>query len=171
LRIYLLRHGIASLRDPRRFPDDSLRPLTTEGRRKLALAAKGMQTAGLEIDGVLTSPLLRARQTARIVAAAIKPPLPVRSLNELSPGTGVRQVIEALAKRQDSGGLLLVGHEPGLSNLASWMLQAAGGRFPLGFKKGGLCRIDCPSPPKPGEGRLVFHLPPRILRRLGRRRS
>ena len=64
--------------------------------------------------------------------------------------------------------MLLVGHEPDLSRLAAALLLDDHGDLTMEFKKGGLCRIDFPGAPRAGAGRLVLHLSPRILRRLGR---
>jgi phosphohistidine phosphatase len=169
LRIYLLRHGRATPRNSQALSDDTLRPLTREGKKKLILAVKGMKAAGLKVDRVLTSPLLRARQTARIVAASLTPPPALRPMRELSPDVGARELLERLSDSGDCDALLLVGHEPGLSKLAGRMLQGSGSDSPLELKKGGLCRIDFAGLPKAGAGRLIFHLPPRLLRRLGRR--
>jgi phosphohistidine phosphatase len=169
MRIYLLRHAIAEPRDPRRFPVDSDRPLTSEGTKKMALAARGLRAADARFDVILTSPLTRARQTARIVVPAFRPRPPLRILKPLSPGGGAGGVFAALTSLPADASILLVGHEPDLSHLAGAMLLEPRGDLPIEFKKGGLCRIDFEGVARPGQGRLAFHLTPKILRRLTNR--
>src|SRR5437867_617838 len=169
MRIYLLRHAIAEARDPRRYPADSDRPLTREGKRKMALAARGMSAADARFDVILTSPLTRARQTARIVLPAFRPHPSLHVLKPLSPGGGAGGVFAALTSLPVDASILLVGHEPDLSHLAGAMLLEQRSDLPMDFKKGGLCRIDFEGVARPGQGRLVFHLTPKVLRRLAAR--
>ncbi len=167
MRIYLLRHAIAGPRDPQRYPVDSDRPLTREGRRKMARAARGMRRLELRFDLILTSPLVRTRQTARVVATSFRPRPPRRALRPLSPGGGAGGVLTALASIPADSSVLLVGHEPDLSRLAGAMIVEPRSDLSLEFKKGGLCRIDFEGAPRPGAGRLIFHFTPRVLRMLG----
>jgi len=170
MRVYLLRHAIAGERDPRKYPADSDRPLTREGRGKMARAARGMRALGLRFDLVLTSPLVRARQTARIVATSMSPRPPRRALRPLSPGSGSGGVFTALSTLPADSSVVLVGHEPDLSRLAGAMIVEPRSDLSLDFKKGGLCRIDFEGAPRPAAGRLILHLTPRILRMLAGRR-
>ena len=166
MQVYLLRHAIAQPRDPEHYPVDADRPLTGSGRRRMARAARGLRALCARLDLVLTSPLVRARQTARIVVALFRPRPPLRALRPLSPGGGAGGVFAALSQVPADASVLLVGHEPDLGRLAAAMLLDPRTDLPIEFKKGGLCRIDFEGVPRPGAGRLVFHLPPRILRRL-----
>jgi phosphohistidine phosphatase len=167
MRLHLLRHAIAARRSPERWPDDRLRPLTREGALRMTSAARGMSRLGLRFDLILSSPLTRAIETARLVAAAVRPRADIRVLKPLSPGGGVGGVIGGLEGLPPQSDLLLVGHEPDLSLLAAGLLLTHRTELPIVFKKGGLCRIDTEGTPRPGNGRLVFHLTPRVLRRLG----
>jgi phosphohistidine phosphatase len=115
---------------------------------------------------VLTSPLVRARQTAKIVAAALRPRPPLRTLRPLAPGGGTGGVLAGLATLPHDADVMLVGHEPDLSALLAALVLETRGELGIEIKKGGLCRVDCPGVPRPGSGRLIFHLPPRVLRRL-----
>jgi phosphohistidine phosphatase len=169
MRIYLLRHAIAEPRDPSRYPADFDRPLTREGRRKMGVAARGLRAADAVFDVVLTSPLARARQTAKIVVPALRPRPPLRALRPLSPGGGAGGVFAALASLPADASILLVGHEPDLSRLAGAMILEPRADLSLDFKKGGICRVDFEGVARPGTGRLVFHLTPKILRRLAGR--
>jgi phosphohistidine phosphatase len=168
VQIYLLRHAIAESRDPDRFPDDALRPLTREGRAKMARAVRGMKSLGLRFDLVLTSPLMRARQTARLVVRGLRPEPPLKVLRPLASGGGTGGVVAGLSGLPPQAAVLLVGHEPDLSQLAGALVVSPRADLPLDFKKGALLRIDFQGPPRPGEGVLIFHLPPRVLRGLAR---
>lgn len=167
MQVYLLRHAIAEPRDPEHYPVDTDRPLTGTGARRMARAARGLRALGVRFDLILTSPLVRARQTARIVAPLFRPRPPLHALRPLSPGGGSGGVLAALSQVPADAAVLLVGHEPDLGRLAAAMLLEQRADLPIEFKKGGICRIDFEGAPRPGAGRLVFHLAPRILRRLG----
>jgi phosphohistidine phosphatase len=167
VRLYLLRHAIAAPHDPARWPDDGARSLTADGMRRMKRAARGMRRLGMRFDLILSSPLARAVETARIVMAAGGSHPDLRLLKPLAPGGGTGGVFAALTGLPPQSRVLLVGHEPDLGLLAAGLVLDRRGEMPLAFKKGGLCRIDTEGAPHPGNGRLVFHLSPRILRRLG----
>lgn len=167
MRLHLLRHAIAAPRDTARWPDDRARPLTADGARRMRRAARGMRRLGLRFDLILSSPLVRALETARIVLDAGARRTDLRLLKPLAPGGGSGGVFAALEGLPPQSHLLLVGHEPDLGLLAASLVLDRRSEMPLLFKKGGLCRIDTEGVPRPGGGRLVFHLTPRILRRLG----
>ncbi len=167
MELYLLRHAPAEERDPRRYPSDEERPLSRDGRARMASAARGLKALGLEFDRILTSPLIRARQTAEIVAAVLRDPPHAELFPPLSPGVEASSLARSLVSLRAGKRLLLVGHEPGLSLFAAFLLSGEGAGAALVLKKGGLCRIDFEGGIVPGEGRLIFHLPPRILRLLG----
>ena len=85
LEIYLVRHAVAAERGPK-YPDDRLRPLTPEGVKRFRESVKGLSKFGVELDLVLTSPLERARDTATLLAASLKPKPSVQELEALAPG-------------------------------------------------------------------------------------
>jgi len=129
-------------------------------------AARGMKALGLRFDLLLTSPLTRARQTARIVARELKQRRAPMVLRPLAPGGTTREILAGIPPLPESGSVLLVGHEPGLSRLASDLLLPMEAELSLEIKKGGLCRIDFDGAARPGAGRLALLLPPRVLRLL-----
>jgi len=161
--LYLVRHGIAAERGSE-WPDDAKRPLTSKGISRMRDVAAGLDALEADIDIVLTSPLVRARQTADLLAEAIKPAPEVEIFAELAPGTSPAKVAEALARLDAYDGVALVGHEPGLGELAAWLV---GAKSPFDFKKGGVCRIDVAKLPPTGNGQLVWLATPKMLRRLG----
>jgi len=167
VRLYLLRHAIAAPHDPALWSDDRERPLTTDGMRRMKRGARGMRRLGMRFDLILSSPLTRAVETARIVLAAGGGAPDLKLLKPLAPGGGTGGVFAALTGLPPQARVLLVGHEPDLGLLAAGLLLDRRDEMPLEFKKGGLCRIDTEGAPRLGNGRLVFHLTPRMLRRLG----
>jgi phosphohistidine phosphatase len=159
--LLVVRHAIAAERGDD-WPDDDLRPLTERGVSRFQMALRGLDWVGIEIDEVWTSPLVRARQTAEMLAAVLGGP-PVRALDALAPGHAPEAVAAALDRATRRQRLAVVGHEPGLGELVAWLLGAA---RPVSFKKGGACRLDVGALSRRGSAELAWFLPPRILRRL-----
>lgn len=158
--LYLVRHAIAGERGPE-WPDDAKRPLTPRGIVRMKRQVAGLRKLGVEIELVLTSPLVRARQTAQILVAGLEPAPKCRELSVLAPGYSPSKVVSALEAEKSFRSIALVGHEPGLGELAAWLL---GARTPPMFKKGGVMRIDVPKLPPEKTGRLVWLATPRMLR-------
>ena len=158
--LYIIRHGIAEERGDK-WPDDSRRPLTEEGMSRLKKSARGLIEIGVEFDIVLTSPLVRARQTADIVAAAFNTRPMIAVLESLSPGVSPQTVLSDLEAHAKRSRIALVGHEPGLGELAAKLMSA---RRPIEFKKGAICRIDVDALPPSGPGDLRWMLTTKILR-------
>jgi phosphohistidine phosphatase len=130
----------------------------------MARAAQGLKALEGRFDLVLSSSLLRAADTARIVAAAFRPRLKIKVLRPLQPGGGAGGVLAGLASLPADAAIVLVGHEPDLSRLAGALILEQRDTLRVEFKKGGVCRIDFDGTPRLGEGRLVYFLPPRVLR-------
>ena len=160
--VYLIRHGLAEERGDA-WPDDTRRPLTEEGISRIKKGARGLVRLGLEFDVVLTSPLVRTRQTAEVFAAAFNTRPPIAVIDSLAPEGSVQAVMNDLEKHARRARIAIVGHEPGIGELAARLL---GSRRPLEFKKGAVCRIDIESIPPAGPGTLRWFLTPRILREL-----
>ncbi len=160
--LYLVRHAIAAERGDA-WPDDTKRPLTSKGVARMREVARGLVALGVEIEVVLTSPLVRAKQTTDILVEVLKPMPAVVVTAALAPGGLPAQVAEELGKLQKRGSIALVGHEPGLGELAAWLI---GARTPVTFKKGGVCRIDAPGLPPTRPSQLVWLATPRMLRSL-----
>src|SRR6516225_3386566 len=129
--LYLIRHGTAEERGDA-WPDDTKRPLTAQGMARLRKSARGLVRIGADFDVVMTSPLVRARQTAEIVAAAFDPRPPIVTADALSPGGSYELVLSELEKQARRTRIALVGHEPGIGQLAA---RLSGSRRAIEFKK------------------------------------
>ena len=163
--LYLIRHGVAEDRGEA-WPDDTKRPLTEDGISKLRKSARGLARIGVSFDIVITSPLVRTKQTAEIVAAGLNDPRPhIVTMESLAPGGTINAVLADLEKHAKRQRIALVGHEPGIGELAARLI---GSRHPIPFKKGAVCRIDVQTIPTAGPGELRWFLTPKILRELRR---
>lgn len=195
MRLYFLRHGQAG--NPDEWPhDDDERPLTRRGMTETAAAALGMRWLDLRIAVVLSSPYVRAHQTALITAGELG--LGVQSVDELASGCTLTMLANALAAHLPGGapedaaaeapatgeeateiktsfGVLLVGHEPDFSEIIGAIIGRKGSAE-VQLKKGALCRVDL-NPNAPGwrwsaanlrgAGRLAWLLTAKQLGRLG----
>lgn len=173
IEIYLMRHGIAADIGEAGVVRDADRPLTSDGRARLRHEALGMAELGLRFNLILSSPLLRCRQTAEVVAETLELQGRVKILDALAPGrafiSGEGQYAEIFlelgACQLDR--VLLVGHMPDLAEIASWLLT--GNRnLNIEFRKGSLCAIEVTSIPPRGPGLLRWMMAPRQLRLIGK---
>jgi phosphohistidine phosphatase len=164
VQLYLIRHAIAEERGER-WPDDARRPLSEEGIARMRKAAKGLAALGVSFDVVLTSPLVRARQTADVVASAFDSRPSIVTADSLAPEGRYADVLADLSHHARRRQIALVGHEPNIGELAG---RLAGSQRPFAFKKGAVCRIDLESIPPSGPGTLRWFVTPAIL--LGLRR-
>jgi phosphohistidine phosphatase len=162
--LYLVRHGIAAERGDE-WPDDSKRPLTAGGIDRFKEAVEGLAWLGVEIDEIFTSPLVRTKQTATLLADGLGNKTSVKTLDALAPGHAPRQIMQELSRAAKRHRIALVGHEPALGELAAHLLGSA---RTLPFKKGGVCYITIQGLTSRRPGELMWFLPPKVLRRLGR---
>ena len=145
MNLYFLRHGIAVELAEHEFAKDADRPLTPEGERKLWQVAEAMEALDLSFDLILSSPYVRARQTAEIVAEALKARKKLEFSDSLTPGGSTKKLVEYLHRLQPPpDNVLLVGHEPYLSGLIS-LLVAGDTMSAVVLKKGGLCKLSTES--------------------------
>lgn len=163
LELYLIRHGIAAERGAE-YPDDSKRPLTGRGASSFRRAAKALNTLGVRIDVIITSPLVRCRQTAEILAATLSSKPTVTASDALAPAGTPAAVIQEIIRHARGDRVALVGHEPNVGELAARLMASRG---PIPFKKGAICRMDFTVLPPKGVGELRWFLPPRVLRKVG----
>ena len=170
MNIYLMRHGIALAPDDPSVADDGERPLSHRGIKRLRKAAKGVRRLEIPFDALLTSPLLRARQTAEIVAAALGLEDRLEEISGLAPESTVEHLMFGLIRYQHLEHLLLVGHQPLLSDTLSHLLKAGQTpRLDIDLKKASLCRVEIDGLPPANPGKLHWLMTPKLLRLLGER--
>ncbi|HEV8293683.1 MAG TPA: phosphohistidine phosphatase SixA [Tepidisphaeraceae bacterium] len=139
MKLFLLRHGLAGERDPSRYPTDAVRPLTTDGKHEILRIAKRLRREKIRFDLIISSPYTRARQTAEIVARIYK--MKVKLTDHLTPEGKMRDLIQYLgALKGAPEAILLVGHEPYLTQLISILLSGKD-NLDIRLKKAGLCRL------------------------------
>lgn len=163
--LYIMRHGVAVTRGTEGISDDAKRPLTPDGKQKMREIAAGLTRLGCELDWIVSSPLVRAVESAEIVGEALGTDVPMDFCDALCPGGSPEAVIAFLAKRSNRKRVLVVGHEPDLSEMAARLL-GAGRHANFALKKGGCCLITFDEFPPVSPGRLVWWAPPRLLRKL-----
>jgi len=164
MNIHLLRHGIAApLGQENNFRDEQ-RALTADGIEKMRQAAQGLKRLQIEFDLIVSSPLVRARQTAEIVAEALKFRQPLDEWDELVAGGAVDAVLRRLHDFRECNSMLLVGHQPSIGCVASYLVFGDA-RVSLPFKKGALFCVQTNDPP-PFAGELLWTLPSRMLRQI-----
>jgi len=156
IELYLLRHAHAG--DPADWEgEDEGRPLTRKGRRQAKRLGSFMRAVGLEPDALVTSPLVRALETAELVAKALRTEVVVDP--RLAGDLGIGRLDEILGEL-DAERPVLVGHDPDFSALVAMLCGAS--RIPM--KKGALARLDVERPLQPGGGVLRWLVPPDLLR-------
>ena len=141
MNLFLLRHGIAVDRGTPGFEDDSLRPLTPKGAARIHRIAQAAKRLRLKFDLILSSPYLRAQQTAHMVASFYGIEDKLRLTENLTPAVSAAQLVGEINETYgDALSILLVGHEPYLSTMVG-MLLAGDEQVAMTFKKGGLCKL------------------------------
>jgi len=141
MNLYILRHGIAVDHGAAGFENDDERPLTGKGERKLWAIAEAMKALEISFDLILSSPLVRARQTAEIVADALKCRKRMEITDTLAPQESAKPLIEYLRDQGAVDDVVLVGHEPFLSRLIASLISGNSDTSVL-LKKGGFCKLS-----------------------------
>jgi phosphohistidine phosphatase len=149
--LYFLRHGKAS--SPQQ-GDDAARELTEGGRERLRAAAPLWRRLNLRPEVVITSPLVRARQTAEIVCEVLGGEPVADEL--LQPGASWGQLARAMAQHPDARRVMFVGHEPDLSSAIAHLTGAASVRM----RAGGVACLEFYGVPEPGGGEIAWLLDP-----------
>jgi phosphohistidine phosphatase len=165
MELYILRHGIAVPRGTPGYPDDD-RPLTEEGVEKMKAGAKGIAQVVSGFDVIISSPLVRALDTAKITAKAAAYKNEIVITEFLIPGTPMKTLLKFLEGYKDKERVLIAGHEPQLGFIASNLIGAEDSV--IMFKKGGICRIDITSLTSGEKGTLVWSMTPKQLRLLAK---
>lgn len=162
MELLIVRHAIAFDRDAHRWPDDDERPLSARGMARARKAAVGLKGITGRPTRVLTSPLLRARQTAAILTQAAGWPRAIQC-HQLAPGVALAELLALIGRSRDER-LAVVGHEPGLGNLMSACLPGSARTAAFSLRKMGVALLEFKGVPRAGRGELLWFLPPRVLR-------
>ena len=164
--LYLMRHGSALDVGTHGIQTDAARPLSADGRRKTREVARGLAALDTRLAAIASSPLVRAVETARIVQEVLCPEVEPALCAHLRPGGSAADLIGWLSDYVDRP-ILLVGHLPDLSDIASALLSGHPG-LAIEFHKAGVACFTCDGPPCPGRAQLQWLLEPGHLRALGR---
>jgi len=161
--LYILRHGIAIPHGTPGVPEDE-RPLTAKGEKRIKEVGRGLAAFGLELDRIITSPLPRARRTAQIVAQELGLTDRLVTSSVLSADSDAQTIRDWLRERHTDR-LMIVGHNPSLSDLVGLLILGEVGRFPFELKKGGIVALSA-TPHSWPLFRLDWTAPAGLLRRL-----
>jgi phosphohistidine phosphatase len=157
MNCYFLRHGIAA--DAGQWDgQDFDRPLTPQGRERMEREARAIAQLSLELEVIVTSPAIRAKQTATIVAERLKMNDRLVEDERLADGFNAERLRGILHDHAGAESVLLVGHEPTMSATIGQLI----GRASIDLKKGALARVELPDPAA-SSGRLIWLVPPKIL--------
>ncbi|MFN2397240.1 MAG: histidine phosphatase family protein [Gemmatimonadaceae bacterium] len=166
MELLVVRHAIAV--DADEFAStgqsDDLRPLTPEGATRMRAVARGLRSIVPGVERIATSPLTRAMQTAAILADEYD--LEPVSTDSLRPEARYESLLRWWSSKPGTSVMAIVGHEPHLSGLVSWLLAGSDSPF-IELKKGAACLLEFESTPSVAKGTLLWSLAPAHLRRLG----
>jgi phosphohistidine phosphatase len=160
--VYLVRHGIAEDTPPS--GGDPERRLTQEGTLRTAMVAKGLKKTGARFDRIVTSPYVRARQTAEIIARVTGYAGDLEQDIRLTPFGRPEQAGDLIRENRELGTLLLTGHEPSMGEFISSF--CAGGNLRIDVKKASITVIRIDRFAASISGTLLWSLPPGVLERL-----
>ena len=161
--LYVLRHGVAEDRGSAGYSNDGERPLTAKGMRRMARQVRGLRSLGVSIDVIVTSPLVRALQTAEIVHEGLQMTGQPVTSNSLAPGGSPSQLVSHLVTGYSStDDVMVVGHEPYLSGLVS-VLTTGDPEPVMRLRKGALCKLRLPAPRYGRCGWIEWSLTPKQM--------
>jgi phosphohistidine phosphatase len=160
MKLYFMRHGIATPKEEGG-PDDK-RPLIPEGIKKTKEAAEALKNLEIDFDRILTSPFVRARQTADIVAEVLQMKDRLEEVDELADHP-VSEVVRALAKYKGEERLLLVGHQNQMGDTIAYLLGGEN-NMRVDLKKSGVCMIEVDKLPPKSPATLCWMLAPRHMK-------
>ncbi|MBL9122595.1 MAG: histidine phosphatase family protein [Planctomycetaceae bacterium] len=158
--VYIVRHAWAEERDSERYPDDNLRPLTRGGSKRFARVARKLAKRGVAPTIIATSPLVRCRQTAEILAARMPGNPPLVELAALAPSSRLETLLRWNAEQAQHAEVAWVGHAPDVEELAATLIGDMQAR--LRFNKGSVAAIEC-APGESGFGTLLWLATARLL--------
>lgn len=166
MELLIVRHAVACERDRHRWPNDGARPLSPAGIKRARKVACGLKEFSAAPDRLLTSPLVRARQTAQILTDVAGWPQ-AEEAAELAPGQPALAVLSLLG-RDRSKRVAVVGHQPGLGALLRVCLLEGGGALTVEMKKNAVACLSFKGSPRSGSAALKWLATPRLLRKVRR---
>ncbi|HJU73870.1 MAG TPA: phosphohistidine phosphatase SixA [Gemmatimonadaceae bacterium] len=168
MQLLVIRHAIAEDRDEfaESGQDDSERPLTRVGRRRMRRNARGLRRIGPTLDVIATSPFVRAAETARIVANTLGYKSEIVTVDALTPEQAPEALLSWLMTHPAEANVAVVGHEPHLGRLVTWLMTGVTDAHVV-FKKGGACLLDLGVRPSAGGALMHWLLTPSHLRAIG----
>jgi len=162
MNLYIVRHAIAVEHGTPGYEDDSQRPLTDNGRKKMKKISRSLDRLGLQLDVILTSPYVRARDTAKILADRFSMTEKIYFSENLIPPGNFEALVFEIHEKYDLANVALVGHEPMLSSLISW-LTTGETEARIMLKKGGVAFLSSDSLFKDGRATLQWLLTPALM--------
>ena len=166
MNLYIIRHAIAVDEGTPEYEEDSQRPLTDKGKKKMRQIAKGLRVLGADFDLILSSPYIRAKETAEILADIFKVKAGVGISENLIPMGDPDLLISEINEKYSARSIALVGHEPQLTALIS-LLVAENASMDMTLKKGGVCRLSTDDLHHTRKATLEWLLTPGILVEIG----
>ena len=161
--LLLNRHANAGERDPAQWPDDRDRPLTDKGRKVQREVSRALRKLDLTPSLVLTSPWLRAAQTAEILVEAARVERPAVPCDPLAEDPDLIRLTDYVGEQPGEAIVAMVGHSPWMEDLASLLLAGSTTHLRMDFPKSGVIGIDLAAL-EPGAGELRFFLRPKMAR-------
>jgi phosphohistidine phosphatase len=158
MRLYIVRHAYAGQHGDPLYPNDDLRPLTAKGRKRFRRLVKKLARRGFSPGMVATSPLVRFRQTADVIAERLNLADRVVELDALCPASELDELVD-WTNRQDGDEVAWVGHSPDVEKLAAALIGARDGA--VRFAKGAVAAIDFEEQVATGGGELVWFATPK----------
>jgi phosphohistidine phosphatase len=166
MNLYIIRHAIAVDEGSPEYEEDSQRPLTDKGKKKMRQIAKGLRVLGADFDLILSSPYERAKETAEILADVFKIKADIAFSDNLTPMGEPDLLISEMNEKYSANSIVLVGHEPHLTALISLLVSDNAG-VDLSLKKGGVCRLSADDLHHTRKATLEWLLTPGILVEIG----
>ncbi len=166
MNLYVIRHAIAVDEGTTEYEQDSQRPLTDKGKKKMRQIAKGLHALGVKFDLILSSPYVRATETAEILADVFKMKQNVELSDNLIPMGDPDLLIAEINEKFSVDSIALVGHEPELTHLIG-LLISENAAMDMTLKKGGVCSLSTDDLHHTRKATLEWLLTPGILVELG----
>jgi phosphohistidine phosphatase len=160
MKLFLVRHATATEGIGGNIRSDAERPLIPEGKKEAEAVASALKKLGVRGDGFITSPLVRARQTAEIFCEILGGKDKFAYCEALAPGGSTDELFSQLNKLRKVEEVFLFGHQPDMSYLAQTLLHSD--ELDMPFKKAGVCRIDVADLPPTSPGTLKWFITPKI---------